>query len=268
MKNVFFILIILISLNSCLGLMDGAGRILDGSALAEKTIERFKNSDMEISIVENKNSEKSIIISITNYPMIKLRATLPDENNNFTFTSLEYLAGNTHGWNEFSLQLLGGGRLVLNQNAIEFTINDEIECVQITQGRIHRYDTRITGAEAVIALKNRHERILALTDWMLVVEDAPVNLSIKDFENHWKPLLLPEMVTSRNRPDGWRLEGDIFVRADDIRWNTSFTERIFPQELWLVRNSGTLLRDWEEALSLIYMQYEWDNIINIFTKER
>jgi len=257
-------------LNSCLGLMDGAGSILDGSRFAEKTIFSASNyindAEMQILVVENKTSEKSIIISIANYPMMRIRATFPDENGNFMFTSLEYLSGNTHGWNEFSLQLLGGGKLAINDSSFDFDITEEIEGIQITQGRIHRYDTRITGDEAVTALRNRFERVLALTEWMLTVEGAPKNQSLKEFEKHWKPLLVPEAVTSRNRPEGWRQEGDVFIRAEDIRWNTSFTERVFPQELWLVRNTGTLLRDWEEAISLIYMRYEWKNILEIFTK--
>jgi len=253
---------------SCVSMMEFAGRVLDGSAFAEKTVGRFRNAEMEVLIVKNRNNEQSIIISLKKYPMIHIRGTLPDENNNFFFTSLEYLAGNTHGWNEFSLQLHGGGRLLLEGNNIEFDLTEEMECIQITSGRIHRYDNRITGDEAVTSLRNRRERILVLTEWMLSIENAPGNQTIKEFEKYWKPILLPEMVSSRNRPSGWRQEGDTFVRAEDIRWNTCFTERFFPEVLWPVRNSGTLLRDWEEALSLIYMQYEWYNIINTFTKER
>lgn len=255
-------------LGGCLGLMEKAGNVLDGSAFAEKKVKRFQNTEMEVSVVKNKKSEQSIIIYIKNYPMIKLRGTLPDENGNFIFTSLEYLAGNTHGWNEFTMQLLGGGNLVLNNSVIKFDITEKIECIQITQGRIHRYDTRITGDEAVTALRNRLERVLTLTEWMLSIGDAPKNQSLDDFEKYWKPFLMPEMVSSGKRPDGWRQDGDTFERAEDVRWNTSFTERVFPEELWLVRNSGTLLRDWEEALSLIYMQYEWDSILNIFTEVR
>jgi len=266
MKNIAIIFLLILPLAGCLGLMENAGRTLDGSIFAEKTIGRFQNAEIDVSIVENKNKEQSIIISIKNYPMMKFRGTLPDENNIFLFTSLEYLAGNTHGWNEFSLQLLGGGSLLLNKNAVEIDITEKIECIQITKGRIHSYDTRITGDEAVTALRNRHERVLTLTEWMLSIEDTPRNQTIKDFEKYWKPFLLPEMVSSKNKPDGWRLNNDNFENADDVLWNTSFTERVFPEELWSVRNSGTLLRDWEEALYLIYMQYEWYNIIDILQK--
>ena len=250
-------LTLLVLCSGCVSVMDRAGRALDGSAFAERRLARYRAADMELTIVQNRNRERSIIISMNAFPMIKLRGSMPNDNGVFFLTSLDYLAGNVHGWNEYSLQLIGEGRLVLGETA-SLEIND-IEPLQITQGRIQRYDTRITGDNAITALRNRYERISVLTQWMLS-QDGPKNQSIKDFEKHWKPVLFPEKVSGRHRPDNWRQDEDQFQRAEDIRWNTSYTERLFPEELHPVRNSGTLLRDWEEALSQIYMQYEWDSI--------
>jgi hypothetical protein len=39
---------------------------------------------------------------------------------------------------------------------------------------------------------------------------------------------------------------------------------VFPEALWEYRNSAAMLRDWEEALPWIYMEYSWDYIINSF----
>jgi hypothetical protein len=139
-----------------------------------------------------------------------------------------------------------------------FSIN-EIETIQITHGRIHRYDTRIIGNDALTSLRNRHERLSALVEWMLTL-NGPENQDIKNFEKHWGPILFPERVTRRNRPAGWQQDGDKYQRAEDIRWNTGYTERLLPEELWPVRNTGTLLRDWEETLFWIYLKYEWGNI--------
>ena len=261
-KYIFLYTVILINA-SCVGLMERTGRIFDGSAFAEKTITHFIADNIEISVVENRDAEQSIIIILNNFPMMKLRASLPDENNSFFLTSLEYLAGNTHGWNEFTLLLVGDGRLSLGETAILEGLN-EIEPIQITAGRIHRFDTRITGDEAVTALHNRRERIVVLADWMISL-NGPKAQTIRGFNNHWKPIIFPEIVSRRNRPDGWLQDDDILQRDEDINWNTGYTERIFPQELWDVRNSGTLLRDWEEALSLVYLEYNWGNIIELFS---
>jgi len=257
----------LVLLSACVSLMDKAGQVVDGSAFAQKTtaLYRSQGADIEISVVENKNSERAVIIAAVKYPMMKIFASMPDEDGAFYPVSLVYLAGNLHGWNEYTLGLLGSGRLDLGENAGRIKI-DEIESVEITAGRIHRYDTRITGAQALTALRNRRERITALAEWMTAL-DGPADSDINEFEKYWKPVLFPEMVSSKKRPEGWLREGDIFKRAEDIRWNTGYTQRVFPEELWPVRDSATLLRDWEEALSWIYLEYEWKNIVGLLSGE-
>ena len=281
MNNYNLVKIILISLiillTGCLSLMEEAGRLIDGTAFAEKTITSFKSETQEdsqneitISVIENKENEKSIIISVKNYPMLKLRGSYPDINGFFQFISLEYLAGSTHGWNEFSLQIMGTGRLrlgdIATQQLASFELIEEIEFSSLKSARIQRYDTRLTGDDAVASLRARYDRITSLVEWMLSL-DMQKDQVIKDFEKSWKSFLFPEIVTQKNRPENWQQEGDISVKAEDINWNTNYTERVFSEELKDVRNSGTLLRDWEESLSWIYMFYEWENIISILSNQ-
>jgi len=271
-KKAVIIVGITIFLTNCISLVEKTGRLLDGSAFNEKIISVYRASekdgapsDMNISIIEDKNGDKSIIIGLDRYPMINLHGTFPNEDGQFYFTSLEYLAGNTHGWNEFSLQLLGSGSLLIGERAV-LEVTDEIIPIQISSGRIHRYDTRLTGDNALTLLRNRRERIIALTEWMVSLNTQELH-SIDLFNDYWKPILFPEMVPRRKRPLDWKLNNDIFEKGEDIKWNTGYTERIFTQELWAVRNSGTLLRDWEEALSWIYYEYEWKKILGFFSNQ-
>jgi len=245
--------------SGCVSLVEKAGRVLDGSAFAEKEIDGYKTDGMEIKVVKNKAEKRSVIIKLDEFPMMNLRGSYPDENGNFNITSLEYLAGSVQGWNEYTLDLSGTGSLTLGETAA-LQILEEIEPVQISAGRIRRYDTRITGNEALTGLRNRRERILASVEWMTAFDDAPNGQNIDNFEEYWKPILFPEMVSKKKKPQDWLYDGDIFIEAEDINWNTSYTKRVFPEELQQVRNSGTLLRDWEEALSWIYLEYEWENI--------
>jgi hypothetical protein len=252
-------------------IMEKAGQGLDGSVLKLKKLSVYESSDdnesqleIEISVVQNKSKEKSIIITIEEFPMIKILGSFPDEEGAFFLTALEFLAGSTHGWNEYSLELMGTGKLKL-EDTVTLKI-EEIEAVQITKGRIHRYDTRLTGAEALAVLRNRRERILALSEWMSSLNLAK-GRSINEFEEYWQPVLFPEMVSKKKKPDGWVQDTDKYQTADSIKWNTGYTERKFPEELWVIRNSGTLLRDWEEAVSWIYLEYEWENIVKLLSKE-
>jgi hypothetical protein len=253
--------------------MESAGRIIDGSAFVEKQIALYRAlendgnaADMELAVMENKEGQQSILISVNKFPMMKIRGSMPDVTGNFYLTSQEYLSGNVHGWNEFTLELLGAGNLFLREEAV-MVITEEIETVQITAGRIHRYDTRITGSDALAGLRNRRERVTALVEWMFSMEAPSRRQTLKEFEKYWKPVLFPEMVSKSKRPYGWQQEGDIYIKAEDIRWNTGYTDRTFKEELKPVRNSGTLLRDWEEAISWIYLEYEWENIVKLLSQE-
>ena len=271
MKLLFPIFIILFS--SCVSLVERAGQALDGSAFAEKEITSYSTgkkkkaaADTDVTVIQNKTGEQGIIISMGKFPMMKLRGTEPDKNGNFYLTTLEYLSGSSHGWIEYSMEIIGDGKLFLGNNAI-LKINNEIEKVQISSARIKRYDTYISDSYALSDLRNRRERIVSTVAWMSSLEHAPNEQTIDDFEKYWKPLLFPEMVSKKKKPSNWLQEGDQFTRAEDISWNTSYTKRIFPEELKPIRDSGTLLRDWEEALYWIYLEYEWERIIDILSHE-
>jgi len=273
-KNFFKInIFLLLALSFCIfgcAVMESAGRFLDGSIFEEKRKALYKSlekdgsvADMELSITENKNNETYFTISISKYPMFKLRALKSSEEGAFNFTSLEYLAGSTHGWNEFSLELIGEGNFDSENGVLQIL---EIELVQITKGRIQRYDTRLTSANALTALRNRRERINAITSWM-TSREAPSLNTAKEFTNYWEPLFFPEIVPKKKRPQNWLEQDDIRQKEDDINWNLSYTERVFSEELWTVRNTGTLLRDWEEAFSWIYMEYNWEYIVELLINE-
>jgi hypothetical protein len=88
-----------------------------------------------------------------------------------------------------------------------------------------------------------------------------------EFEAHWRGFLFPELVSPKKRPPSWSGEDPEWVTGEDVRWNSGYTRSVFPEALWGVRNSGTLLRDWEEAAAWIYLEFEWDRIIASLTKE-
>jgi len=249
--------------------MEKAGRAIDGSASSEKKVSVYRaGKEITVTVIKNKTSRQSVLITLDKYPMMRLRGSMPDEDGAFTLNSLEYLSGSVHGWNEYSMEILGAGSLSFGDESV-LEISGDIEQIRISSGRIQRYDTRITGTEALTSLRNRNERIAAAASWMAAF-DAPGKRAIndiEDFEIFWKPILFPELVPKKKRPDGWLMEGDVFVKAEDIRWNAGYTERAFLEDLHPVRNSGTMLRDWEETLSWLYLAYEWENIKEILSNK-
>ena len=271
MKLLFTIVIILLS--GCVSLMEKTGQVLDGSASAEKEIAHYSTgeekkaaADTEITVIQKKTGEEAIIITLGKFPMMKLFGSAPEANGDFYLTSLKYLSASSHGWIEYSMEISGEGKLYLNDTAI-LEINNEIEVVQLSSGRIKRYETYISGSDALSGLRNQRERIISTVTWLSSLEYAPQGQTVDNFEQYWKPLLFPEIISKKGKPSGWLQEGDQFARAEDINWNISYTERIFPEELRPIRDSGTLFRDWEDALYWIYLEYEWERIIEILSRE-
>jgi len=262
----------------CVSMVERTGLVLDGSARAERTQAIYRTHDtngtgmagmetkiecygLELRRMRNRDGELSMVIMPRRFPSVQIRTTAPDAAGGFLLVSLDYLGGNEHGWNEFRLDLFGSGTFTPaetgdGETMARLSVSPGFEPVQISFGRIRRYDTRITGGEALLNLRNRHERIMALTEWMHT-RAPPAGMALRDFERHWKPILFPELARQRNRPQAWFLEGDVITRAENVGWNTGYTERVFPELLWNIRNSGTMLRDWEEALEWIHLKHEW-----------
>ncbi|MDR0442109.1 MAG: hypothetical protein LBH44_01720 [Treponema sp.] len=257
----------------CTSLVETAGRALDGSAFTEKKTAVYRTAKeegtaIEIMEVQNKAGERSLAITLQQFPSIKIRGTMPNDQGGFFLTSLDYLGGDYHGWNEYRLDLSGMGNISFRENTVVLSLSPEIETVQISSARIRRYDNRITGTEALTNLRNRRERILALAEWMNNQENILFlpQSSLKEFETYWKPALFPETVSKKKQPQGWQQEGDRWNKAEDIRWNVNYSQRVFPEILWNIRNSGTLLRDWEEAIDWIYLECEWGRIMELLSK--
>jgi hypothetical protein len=273
-RMLLFILPVLVSLSACTALVNRAGEILEGNKV--KVLEIFrtpgkkkedKKRRIEVRLIRvNETGLEALEIEGALFPGFRLRAALPNEDGETAFSSLEFLSSSLDGWNEFSLELFGSGSFVVEGNTAVLKIAEAPERVEIREGRIRLNEKHFTGDGALSSLRSRRVRILALSEWMESQEEIPAFGNQAAFESFWKPWLFPELVSNKKKPLDWRLENDEFVWADSIHWNRSYTERVFPEELWEYRNSGALLRDWEEAAAWIFVEYAWDVIIASFNE--
>jgi hypothetical protein len=250
-----------LSFSGCASLAEKTGQLLDGRAFAEKTLALYRNKGrgVEARIFRKKEGGEFIALSAAGAPALCFIGPAP-EDGSLTLSSLYFLAGSFSGWNEFTMDLAGGGVFRTTETGAVLRV-DFLEQLAIRDGKIRHQDSRLRGPEALSALSNRYERILAITDWMRSRQPAPAFFpSQEHFEAYWKPILLPEAVTRRKRPAAWKNAEGRWVRSGDIRWNAAYTEAVLPEELWELRNSGALLRDWEEAAAWIYCCYEWERI--------
>ncbi|GHV38205.1 hypothetical protein AGMMS49546_08160 [Spirochaetia bacterium] len=264
------VLIISFLLAGCAGLAERGGKILDKSDQGEKISARYRYAGsvdgirgFEFHELKNRAGKSSTIIVLDQFPTVKLRGTPPDSSGNFHLTSLEYLGGTLSGWNEFTLELSAEGNFKQQPDGSPaLSLFSPLMPVRISAGKIRRSGSRISGEEALTSLRNRYDRIQALVEWMKEQEGVPATVLMgqRFFEVYWKPILLPELLPKKQRPPSWQEEGAQWNLAEDIRWNVTYTEGLMNEELRPLRNSGALLRDWEEAPEWIYLEYAWNSI--------
>ena len=78
------------------------------------------------------------------------------------------------------------------------------------------------------------------------------------FEEATRKFLFPELY-GYIEPVGRNSQS---VRSESINWNINYTAANFPENLRAVRNSGTMLRDFEECLGLWRLAYCLDELWN------
>ncbi|MCL1818183.1 MAG: hypothetical protein FWG35_04575 [Spirochaetaceae bacterium] len=267
-------------LGSCASLVEKAGRALDGSAFAEEELalyrlawadgftdeegdepDREESGAVDVRLLRARDGSETLAIYPGVFPGLRINATPPDSRGSVQLMTLDFFCSNITGWNEFTLEIIGVGTFRASGGGAFLRLELPVEAGGIVAGKIRRMETRLTGEEALSALRNRQERITSLCAWMRGQEGVPPLRTIAEFGAYWQPRVLPEMVSPRERSATvWTEEGAVWARAEDISWNTSYTQKIFPEELWKVRDSGTLLRDWEEALDWIYFMYRWEDL--------
>ncbi|MCL2008049.1 MAG: hypothetical protein FWG77_08195 [Treponema sp.] len=243
----------------CTGLIHRGGEFLEGSR--DRQVLVYRGEQVLVREMVSAEGANFIEVSHRDWPALAFRGSMPDSSGRVHFTEINFLSTHVHGWNEFSLDVLGSAVFRVTPGGdLVFYMEGDIERVQISGGRILLRSNLLTGTSALVPLRNRRERILALIEWMEKLEFE----SQRDFENHFKPILFPELILPRSRPGAYTTENAERAWADSVRWNHTYTENNFPFELWEYRNTGAMLRDWEEALPWIFMEYSFDSIVRSF----
>jgi hypothetical protein len=232
------------------------------TSISKLESEKINGAVITVKHIQSNDDKEFLEIALSNVPNLLFNTSLPDASGRIYLTSYNYFCSSIFGWNDFTMDVSASGTLIENGGRTLLHINSPIEVIGISSGKIRYNEERLIDDSALRTLNNRYERILALSEWMHTQSDVPLFNDEKDFENYWKPLIFPELVSARKRPSSWKKENAEWNRADDINWNVSYTENLFPEDLHVYRNSGGLLRDWEEALSWIYVEYHWNDVCN------
>jgi hypothetical protein len=261
---------------SCLSITDGAGRLLDGSLFAEKTASKAVVKDAagtKVAAIIARDKTPALVITSTAVPNLKIYGTAPDENGRFQFTSAVFLCSTYNGWNEINYAVYGNGIYTrLDDGTGSLRFETPLEIIEIAKGSMRHGDSRLTAERAVVELRHRAERIDALIAWMGGTgnpfahnADGAAFADKAAFAAYWRPRLMPELYSPFKRPPEYKQTvksagKPTYSFGEDVFWNKQYTEYIFPAHMHKLRDSGALLRDWEDALDWIYLKYIWKNL--------
>jgi hypothetical protein len=191
-------------------------------------------------------------------------------------TALELFANWANGWTDGRYE--ASGRLVLlpaengptddaaantagsdtpiPPGRYELRLEDPPKLWSVVDGEIRYYDAYYRGDDGVAKVRARVDRLQAFAAFLREQSDAPAfypelrrgTPERPSFREETRPLLFPEL-TGEELP-----EGPVEIGAD-IPWSTTYTDETFPERLRPLRDSGTMFRDYEEALELFYSFY-------------
>ena len=269
--NLFLALCFLFS--GCSSIVQKSGEIVDGSFFDEMELAAYRSKAQQdktrIELRELKLDDGKWITEIesSRWPGLSFRGSMPAGNGSIELFQARIFSSHVNGWNSFTLDTLGSAFFNTPLKAgSDFRITSEVERIQISSGSIRLKSSRFTGNAALTALRNRRERILALIEWMEKSSGQKrIFSSENNFEAYWKKRLFPELMKARERTPEYTTRNAKWRRADSVRWNLTYTEKYFTEDLWEYRNSGAMLRDWEEALAWIFIEYSWDYIVESFS---
>jgi len=196
-----------------------------------------------------------------------------DDQNWVFYTDRLHLFFNWNdGWTESQIALQGAVRLSLDdKNKWKMSVIETPLLGSVLQGEIRFRRKKIKGDRAIDFMSRRLARTRSVTDFIqrtLTVsdynfDDSKNDLFSKDFNKKIKQLLFPEVygfTEEYPQPPIQNEQTDRLVRGEEIQWDTLYTSEYFPEELWDVRNSGTLFRDFEEASNFIYINCIWQEL--------
>jgi len=177
--------------------------------------------------------------------------------------SLQWFHNHPEGWSEADIQLWGTLRLLEEQGQWKLLVLETPWLESVSNGSIRYKDSVISGDRGRDQLQRRWVRIQSLDSLLhehlpqshYTLDEAKYGKRLKAFQRDLGQFLLPEVYGYMEDSEPVNEVERFYARG--IQWNGEYSRQILPEEWIELRNSGTLYRDVEEGLPLIWLQYNW-----------
>jgi hypothetical protein len=163
---------------------------------------------------------------------------------------LEWFNNWPNGWTHASFRLNGRAALQRTEAGWTLATIKAPELDMVESASIRYFDTYVRGEAGLREFSHRWDRIkAAASDISTRVPDASL---LRD-PNSLRKYLFPEIYGYEVRPDPAHAK----LPAEGVVWNTDYTKQHFAEPLQILRDSGTLLRDYKESPGLWLLALEW-----------
>jgi len=168
-----------------------------------------------------------------------------------TLTRLEWFNNWPNGWTQATFLLDGTGVLRESSDGWILKIDQSPKLDAPESAAIRYFDTYVREDKGLAEFSHRWQRIQA------VCIDLPVG--IQPWGQNYRALeqyLFPEVYGY----DIKTTRGSSLVPVVGIEWDSQYTKDHFSEKLRVLRNSGTLYRDYQESPGLWYLQIAWSGV--------
>lgn len=166
--------------------------------------------------------------------------------------SLHWFNNWSNGWTDATFVVDGSLDLRRSASAWHLLVRSAPEIDGPSAVTIRYYNDYLGGTEALDQFTDRWNRIEAYAKFLHSRYGNIWPASTRNLER----ILFPEIYgySTPPAPDHASVEGS------GVRWNSDYTRALFPKELRPIRDSGTMLRDWEESRGLWQLAFSWRGI--------
>jgi hypothetical protein len=172
---------------------------------------------------------------------------------------MEWFGNWNEGWTEASFGAEGELSLVPSGEGWAVAVERAPAIGQPEKATIRLYGNYFDGDEALGLLSRRWERIKAAADF--VKERFPeAGPGAKRYGRAVRAFLFPELYGYAKAGAPLPAKGHGVKVGESVRWDSDYSASVFPEELRELRDSGTMLRDFEEGLGLWSLRQRWDRI--------
>ncbi len=155
------------------------------------------------------------------------------------------------GWTEAGFVISGSFDLSQGGAEAQILLTDKPEIDAPIVATIRYYDDYLNGDKALQQFTRRWNRIQAYAEFLRSRFDE----SWYSNQGSVRRFLFPELYGYDQPPSPKHAS----VTVDSITWNTDYTKEVFPGNLRALRDSGTMLRDFQESQALWKLAFGWND---------